>query len=374
MSGRQSRKAAPVQAHERIEFVDILRGFALLGVLAANMYSYAGTSYNPQSYAEPIDRAIVLLTRFFVEAKFYSLFSLLFGWGLSVQMMRAEARGARFVPLYLRRMAILFLFGLIHAFFVWKGDILATYALFGCLLLLFRKRSNGFILAASGLALLLVIVVTLPALDGFRTWYTNATDFLRPGTYSEGLYASGTYWEITRLRFQEYVAGDSWFILWFGNMFSMFLLGLYVGKRRIFHDLDQHLTLIRLVLVGGLIAGVAFTGLYALTLVRPNLVPGGIQWALSRGARTIGAPALMLFYVCTLILLVRREAWHRRLAPLASVGRAALSNYLAQSVIGTLLFYSYGLGLYGQIDPLLVLILTVVILVIQIRLSEWWFT
>ena len=67
----------------------------------------------------------------------------------------------------------------------------------------------------------------------------------------------------------------------------------------------------------------------------------------------IGAPALMIFYVSAVILLVQKEIWHERLAPLASVGRMALTNYLLQSVVCTLIFYGYGLGLYGEFGPLL---------------------
>ena len=122
-------RAGPVQAGERIEFVDILRGLAILGILVVNMAGYNGMSTDPQVWDEPLDRAILLLTRFFVEAKFYSLFSFLFGWGMAVQMARARARGSRFQPTYLRRLAILLIFGLLHAVLLWYGDILYAYAI-----------------------------------------------------------------------------------------------------------------------------------------------------------------------------------------------------------------------------------------------------
>jgi uncharacterized protein len=373
---REPVEAGPVQAGERLEFVDILRGFAILGILVANMASYSGMSNDLQTWTEPVDRAILLLTRFFVEAKFYSLFSFLFGWGMAVQMMRAESRGGRFAPLYLRRLLILLALGLLHAFLIWNGDILAVYALIGCLLMLVRRRSSSTLLVMAALSLLFAIVIILPgeATTAFRTWYERVTGFLRSGTYPQSLYTTGTYGQITRLRVQDYLSANSWFIYWIGNLFAMFLLGLYVGKRRIFHEIDRHQTLLRSVLVVGLFLGVVFNGLYVLAVVRPDLVPAGYGPLATRGARTIGAPALMLFYVAAIILLVKREDWHRRLAPLASVGRSALSNYLLQSVLCTLLFYGYGLGLYEQVDPLLGLILTITLFLFQVQLSNWWFT
>ena len=131
-------KSAPVSLGERVVFVDILRGFALIGVLTANMFSFSGQSYNPAELAG-LERILVAAIRFLVEAKFYSLFSLLFGWGMSVQMLRADARGTRFVPTYLRRLTALLAIGIVHSFFLWTGDILTTYAMYGYLLLAIRK-------------------------------------------------------------------------------------------------------------------------------------------------------------------------------------------------------------------------------------------
>jgi len=373
VSPDRPQRAEPVRADERVEFVDILRGFAVFGILVANMYGFAGLSRDPGDWSG-IDRVIVLLTRFLIEAKFYSLFSLLFGWGMAVQMLRAEARGTKFVPRFLRRLFVLLIIGVSHGVLLWDGDILTFYALLGFLLLLFRRRSGKVLLPAAGLALLLSIGLSVPgsAMGSFHSWYENLTDFLRSSTYPERLFATGTYGEITRLRFQEFVGGQSWFIYFFGNVFGMFLLGLWVGKRRFFQEARQHLSLIRMAMWVGLGIGVTFNAVFASTIARPEIVPPEYYRLASRGARTLGAPALMLFYVCGIILLVQKESWHHRLAPLAAVGRTALSNYLFQSVLCTLIFNGYGLGLYGEIDPPLALALTVVVFLTQVRLSAWW--
>jgi uncharacterized protein len=124
-------RVVPVRASERIEFVDILRGFAVFGILVANMAGFSGQSRDLQAWPGTIDRVVLVLIRLLVEAKFYSLFSFLFGWGMAVQMVRVEAQGGRFVGLYLRRLVVLLAMGLLHGILIWHGDILTTYALYG---------------------------------------------------------------------------------------------------------------------------------------------------------------------------------------------------------------------------------------------------
>ena len=321
-------KAAPVSLGERVVFVDILRGFALIGVLTANMFSFSGQSYRPADLAG-LDRILVATVRFLVEAKFYSMFSLLFGWGMAVQMLRADARGTRFVPTFLRRLTSLLAIGIVHSFFLWTGDFLTTYAMYGYLLLAIRKIPSKIIPILVIVALIIPIVLSAPgeALDSFREWYQNLTEFMRFGNLDDHLYADGSYLEITRLRIQETLNGESYFIYTFGNIFSMFMLGLYIGKRRIFHDIKEHLTLVRRVLPISLVIGLVFNGLYIYALLNPDVVEAQYYRLLTRGARTIGAPALMLFYVSSLILLLQKPNWQERLAPLGNVGRMALTNY-----------------------------------------------
>jgi len=133
----------PVPGQERIDAMDILRGVAILGILIVNMGLFSLPDGLPahQLWPNAIDGAAERLIFFFAQEKFKSLFSFLFGLSLAVQMMRAEARGARFVPLYLRRLSILFLIGVAHFLLLWDGDILHDYAMLGFVLLIFRRRS-----------------------------------------------------------------------------------------------------------------------------------------------------------------------------------------------------------------------------------------
>src|SRR5262249_34158482 len=140
---------------ERIEAIDILRGVAILGILLVNMGLFSLPEDLPahQLWPNAVDRTVERLILFVAQEKFKTLFSLLFGLGLAVQMMRAEARGARFVPLYARRLCVLFLIGVAHFLLVWDGDILHDYALLGFVLLLFRRRSLTTLLVWAGVLL-----------------------------------------------------------------------------------------------------------------------------------------------------------------------------------------------------------------------------
>jgi len=369
-----SKDAAPVSSGERIHVIDVLRGFALFGVLAFNMFFFSGARFELAAWPEALDRAIYLLTRLFIEAKFYSLFSLLFGWGMAVQMSRAEKRGAKAASLLVRRLLVLLLFGTIHALLIWSGDILMLYAQMGLLLLLFRKRSNRTLLVASGLALLLAIVMRIPggAMDAFREGYANLTRFLHIGTLGPAVISTGSYAEITRYRLQEVLSGEANLLYYIGNIFAMFLLGLYVGKRRILHDVAKHQRLILSVMFGGLVLGLTFNTAFVLVIAGSSWIPQAYSDLLRVGFRTIGAPSLMLFYVSAIVLLFQRPAWRKRLAPLANLGRMAFTNYITQSIVATLIFYNYGLGLFGRTDPTFALIVTIMIYFTQIRFSAWW--
>ena len=365
---------SPTQSHERIEFVDILRGFALIGVLLMNMNAYSGHSFTIGQIANSIDKVTVILLQFLLQAKFYSLFSLLFGWGMATQLIRAKTRGTRFLPYYLRRNSILLGIGLIHALLIWDGDILVLYATLAFLLLLFRNRSPKTILLFSAACLSLSIVMVLPGetMDLVRSWYNQHTSFLRQNTLSFELYGTGSYLEVLQLRKDQLLSFYSYFPYWFGNIFSMFLLGLYIGKRGIFNNVPEHQSLIRKVMWVGLALGLVFNGIVLKTNIQPTWLPETYHRLATSGARTIGAPALMLFYVSAIVLLARKESWKSRLVQLAPVGRMALSNYLMQSVLCTLIFYGYGLGLYGEISPTVGLILSIFIYLGQMRFSAYW--
>ncbi|MBN1937338.1 MAG: M20/M25/M40 family metallo-hydrolase [Anaerolineae bacterium] len=366
--------ASPARGAERIEWVDVLRGFALFGVLVANMAGYSGLTHNLPPVSDGLNRWIVLLIRFLIEAKFYSLFSLLFGWGMAMQLARAEARKGSFVPLYLKRLFWLLVFGILHGTLIWFGDILSYYALLGAVLLLFRRRSGRVLLVAALICLLFTLALHTPgaSMDAFRRGYDQITAWMRPQFSDDGLYATGTLGQITALRAQTFLSQRASSLYTFGPVLAMMLLGLWASKRRLFEDASSHLLFFRRLLWIGLAVGVAGNGVYALLFARPELVDPTWLDFIRVGARLFGAPALMLFYVSVIALLMQRGHWQSRLASLAALGRMSLTNYLMQSAICTLIFYGYGLGLYGEVGATGGLILTIVVCVMQVRFSQWW--
>src|SRR6266851_4296347 len=135
----------PVAAGERIGLLDILRGLALFGIIAANMRGFSDPAqvyFNiEEMFSGTADKIAQGFIDFFIQGKFITLFAFLFGLGFAIQMSRAEERGKP-VKFYPRRLLVLLVFGLIHSWFIWWGDILVGYALTGFVLFLFRKATR----------------------------------------------------------------------------------------------------------------------------------------------------------------------------------------------------------------------------------------
>jgi uncharacterized protein len=409
-------RPAPITPHERIEVVDILRGFAIFGILAVNLLWFAHPFYidgaGIQPGSGPVDRVARWLINFLFLGKFYSLFSFLFGFGMAVQMARAEARGAPFVRLYGRRLCVLLGIGLCHAVFLWAGDILVSYAILGFVLLLFRRCRPGTLIVWA-LACLFVPVLSTTGCIGINklalslkpTAMATAAPTTTPATSTAPTTASATApttgrvsapgtgqgYLATRVRqaYDTYRHGtygqilgqrvEDWLFLLviavlvtYGSILAMFLFGLYAGRRGILHDVTPHLGFIRKLALWGLALGVV--GNLIMVVASELAHPGQVSWfaLVPLAAGTVGAPALCFFYASVIVLVVQKDAWRRRLRPLAAVGRMALTNYLLQSVICTMIFNGYGFGQFGKVGPALGFLLTVVIYNAQIPFSVLW--
>ena len=164
--------ALPVDQSERLTLVDALRGFALCGVFVSNSFIwFSGRILLPREQAQALtapvfETVVTALYNFFVNQKFVTLFSFLFGLGFSIQLARAEARGVSIVPLYSRRLLVLLGIGVTHMFAIWTGDVLSTYAVVGLALLLFRQRSDRTVLVW-----VLVLQVVVPLVVPFLQHY-----------------------------------------------------------------------------------------------------------------------------------------------------------------------------------------------------------
>lgn len=368
----------PVQPEERIVVLDVLRGFALLGILVINMpvfnmpvaVWFSGEHWFPH----PVDRASEFLVNTFGSGKFNSIFSFLFGVGLTIQLQRAVERNAPFARIYLRRLAALLLFGLAHVALLWIGDVLHVYAILGLLLLLFRRISDRTLFF---LILMLLLAPVARSAYGLMIneppdhppsyWRARAQEELR--IYSQGTYALQMKERVQMFRDDYLEYGFGWF---YASMGVTILLGFYAGRQRIFQNLPEHLPFIRRLMFWslglGLVCAAGFaTGMAFIDHTRPTLLGllTGVAFQFNR-------PLMCLFYLSAIVLLCQRPAWQARFAPLASVGRMPLTNYLMQSVICTTIFYSYGLGLFAKVGPALGVLLAFGIFGVQVIYSDWW--
>lgn len=384
-------RVEPVALSERIQTIDILRGFALFGILLVNLHLFSHPVQELligyDDVGPLLDRIVALGIQVFAESKFYPIFSFLFGLGFALQVQRTEERGSPFLPLYARRLFILLLIGLAHAVFVWVGDILVLYAVLGAILLLFfRKRSPRTLLVWAGV--FLTLAVLLPAgLSGLAmlakltpagaaevsaSYAASDAGLRAEAAKADIIYATGSFAEITAQRLSDLRLMYSVAIFLAFNAFAMFLLGLYAGRRGIFRNVSAHAPLLKKVFWWGCALGLSSSFVHAMVSHGPEFALPTWLDILANTARTLGAPVLALGYIAGLTLLLQHAAWRARLGPLAAVGRMALTNYLMQSLIATTLFYGYGFGLFGQVGPGLGLLITVAIYGLQIPLSAWW--
>lgn len=385
MQSPQPREAigapAPIAPDERVLVLDVLRGFAVFGILVVNILFFS----QPMEWAflspfrDPANRISAALIQVFFSGKFYSIFSMLFGLGFSIQFLRAERRGEAVGWRYARRLLVLFVIGVAHASLIWYGDILHAYAFLGFFLILFRNAKPGTILAIA--VICLAIPVGLGAMGALVTSFVppeqlqvtpEQTDEAFATTAALRNYADGTWRELTRQRVRDWLMLDLYSIFYLPNIFAMFLVGLWIGKREIHLRLDEWKGRLRIaVWIAGVIGLAANVAMVVLRQGANPLVPSWGQ-ALSQLAYAIGVPSLAIAYASTIALLWSRPRPSRTLASLAPVGRMALTNYLAQSIVCTMIFYSYGLGLFGRFGSWIALPLAIVIFGLQIPLSAWW--
>ena len=380
LSLADSPRVGPVSLSERILFIDVLRGMALFGILAANMRAFFAPldCYDHIAVLFPgrADVAAQFFIDAFIQGKFITIFSFLFGMGFAIQMSRADARGVRFLSFYPRRLLALALFGLIHGILIWGGDILLTYAFSGAILLLFRNRQQKTLLWWAGSLIALPILVSTFFLSIYFTrWHRSWMDPKPPDMAKLhaviNIYAHGTVRQILAQNWVEWKhqLPTTGFAIYAA---ALFLLGMWVWRAGIVQHLDQYKPIFRRVCAVCLPLGVAISTYVA--VVQAVVPPARVSlWGWSAGVLWLpGSHILSAGYMSGLALIFLHADWRRFLQPFAAVGRMALTDYLMQSVLCTLFFYSYTTGLFGHIGPAWGLVPTVVLYSAQVLFSNWW--
>jgi uncharacterized protein len=373
---------APINREERIAELDVIRGFALLGILIVNMqlFSYPSLYINMldgQWWAGAGDRVVKQGIYILIEYKFISMFSFLFGIGFMIFLEQARQKGRNGVRLYMRRLSVLMVIGLIHSYLIWFGDILLVYAVLGFLLLFFHNSMPRTLLNWA-LCILLLPALWI-ALHTFAPSIVPLGPPLGPTTETIDLfiqssleaYSNGTYAQLFQQRLLDISMVQESGITVIPLTFAMFLIGAYVWKREWFKHKTTDIAFLRKVWWQSGLIGVVFLVIQLVIYERVDLAQSGFNYALYAGA-LISGPALCFFYISSILLLLRRSFWRKLFSPLQDVGRMALTHYLLQSMICTTLFYSYGLGLYGHVGPLLGILLSFLIYFVQIVLSRLW--
>jgi uncharacterized protein len=375
---------SPISLQERIEILDVLRGLAICGILIGNMQWFSGYGMMPPALAAQspfADRLTHFLVWFFVEGKFYSIFSFLFGFGFALQISRAEERGDLKASLFKRRLFWLLVIGLLHAYLLWAGDILSIYALMGFMLILFRRKTNGALLKWASILLVIPILTYILLYILFVTFAPPETvatiDVAKMDMWNDAVRKvphSGYLQIITDYNLHYIVGRYASLILEMRppKILAMFLLGFYAYRRGFFQHLSSHQPFIRRVLIYGLVLGlvgnVAFAALAGAEAVFPPS-PAGIAGVVSYA---FGVPALALAYMALVATLWQKAAWRRLLAFLAPVGRMALTNYLLQTIICVLIFYGYGFGQFGRFGARAATLLALAIFLFQVLMSALW--
>jgi uncharacterized protein len=374
----QTALPAPTTEKERLPLLDVLRGFAIFAILFNNVGFFSGPSHEPgfvPTSQTTSDVAVDVLIGFFINGKSYLLFALLFGLGFAMQLNRAEARGTNILPTYTRRLTLLFAIGILHMVFLWDGDILAMYAILGFGLLLVRRWPSWSLLV--GMAALLILSPVFQwafyALNSSAENLGNvlatglsATHSSTPADKALAVYGHGRYLDIVAYRLETLPDHVRRLLLnQSPSALAFFLFGLYAGRQRFHETVATHATRLRVWMPWVLAAALVVNLIYVVASMQ-----GRVRLELIGLA--VGGPLLCFVYVGSLMLLVEQPAWRVRLAPMAAVGRIALTNYLLQSVICTTIFYGYGFGLYGQIGTTTSFVIVWAIIACQLVLSTWW--
>lgn len=379
---------APTGANLRLQTLDVLRGFALLGIFLMNVEYFgrplADMGLGIQPGQAPFDHALSWLIYVFVQGKFWILFSLLFGMGFALMGERARTAGRDFTAFHLRRSLALLAIGLVHAWLVWAGDILVAYAIGALLLTLFRDlpperqgRWGALLYGVPTLGLLALAVLMLllaqaglPAGEPRDAVHERAQAAARD---AEALaYWQGNWWQATQARVQYFFAHLIETLAFEPFALGIFLVGAWLLRSGAISDPSAHALLYRRLRRVVLPVGIALALASAAVSVHLDWDEDVPRSLLAMSLMLAASPLMSLGYLALVVGALRTPGGARVLGVLAPAGRMALSNYLLQSLIGTWVFYGHGLGLWGQVSRRWQVAGVLVVFAVQVMASRWW--
>jgi len=371
----------PAKGSNRVEVIDALRGFAILGILLANIMSYSGFKFIPLDEIKQLpsfntDLIIYKLNAIFIDTKFYTIFSLLFGIGFYFQFNKNRENQNSFMKVYYRRLFFLMIFGLIHMFF-WSGDILFIYGITALVFVQFRnlKAKNLLIISAiSFVTPLFIDVVMLQVNPGYMVPSTKLalkTYYDLPPTEIKQIFTSGSFTDMMNLNFHN--IKWRWFDLLpsgrFFKIFAFFILGFYLMSTEYFLTKAFSKKLLSVYLIAGL----------SLTFLAKFVVRGSMghfpsNWndILYKLLFSFGQVNLAFAYISILTMAYSSDLGKKLMIGLKYVGRMSFSSYLSHTIIGIILFYPYAFSLFNKYSLWQIEIMAVGIYILQVFFAKIW--
>lgn len=376
--------AKPVAPSERIVSLDVLRGFAILGILVMNIQSFSmieAAYLNPTAYGDltGVNRAVWVLSHIFTDQKFMTIFSILFGAGIVLITRKAESKGRSAAGLHYRRTFWLLVIGLAHAYLLWHGDILVLYALCSLIVFLLRKVSPTKLLIVG-----LLVIAVASGISFFNGWSMphwpaearrNMMAFWKPGAelidreiaaYQGGWTAQMGHRVPASFFFQTLL-----FLIWGGwRAGGLMLVGMALFKWGV-------LTAERSKRFYAIFMCIGFAvGLPIVTIgVLRNFAAGwSLGYSMFRGSQFNywGSLFVSFGYICAVMLACKLLSESRIITLFAGVGRMALTNYLLQTLICTTIFYGHGLGWFGEVQRYQQLLIVLGVWTFELAATPVW--
>lgn len=370
---------------ERLDHLDVLRGFALLGILVVNFEWFVRPIQAIALGAAPDLAGASLLVDWLIKAlaegKFYALFSTLFGAGFALMAERAKKNDVPFWGVYLRRLIVLLLFGISHMLLVWAGDILVVYSLCAFFMVLVFRNTPIQRLWKWALVFFIipVAVIWLGALSIAATQFdpelhasvmgelaADEADMRQGIAAAAGIIAEGSWQDNVgqRLRDAGFVLGS--FLFWVPPVLGYFLLGRWLIATERLTQPQEHRMFFRRWRSRGLLLGLPLALVGTVLIYRANMMMPTLGVAVGGSLFVAGSVLLALGYLSLVILGAERLRF------LAPVGQMALSNYLCQSLFWTWTMYGHGLGLGPVLPRWSHILLALAFFAIQLIISHWW--
>jgi uncharacterized protein len=360
----------------RLHVVDALRGFTIASIMLLHNIEHFDFYYTPKNLPDWIillDKGIWKSLFFMFGGKSYAIFALLFGLTFFIQFNNQEKKGKDFRGRFAWRLVLLFLFGFINSAF-YEGDILIIYALIGFLMLPVAKMNSRTVFWIA------VILMFQPFY-----WFMFFKSFQNPGMEM----ANPLSWSYFG-KMGEYITGNSLLKLWIGNLtdgktavfiwtwetgrvfqtLSLFMFGMLAGRKYLFEKSDENKKVWTKILV---VASILFVPLF---IFKTGLDSWIKSEAIRRPLGTIISSwsnmAFMLVLLSGFVLLFWSIALHKVLNVFSPMGKMSLSNYIMQSVMGSLIYYEIGLGMYQYTGATYSFLIGIVLAIIQGYFSSWW--